>query len=715
MLTMRLPDYPLGGLTSHYAPTYDEVIAMQNQYREPPPYPGHSKQLYNQQPGLRQSFSGSETSTDVSVSSTENLATSQRQEPQGEETQTQNLYNQLDLNATDSDYSILARLGMPTSTSVELKPTPVPAYFITGPPQGKVYTVHSEASPVYAPGQLTVPQWSPQMVTTTQPPVSVSRSVEYNQNLISTYRTIPQYVNSQWSSQSSMDQGSQLISYLSNLPPPPEYPGPKAPHSTEKPELRKPGETMEKIELTRSQPDLSRLSDSQSKVAMPVYASDPKFSTAGLSHTQNEEVDHLAIAARTTQVIEMLSEENRRLRDELEVNYKKVSKLQKFEFEIQKVHEAYESLVKSSEKRERLEATLKKRLEDELKKARAENTDIREKMETSLKESQNQNLRSDNEKEGDLGKLLAQKKDLLSRTGQGQEKKLDILESTLSNTEARLVHLGQECSTKQGHLDKMEQMQKSLMSLQSASERREQMDRQLRAKLEKELDSLRAQQKLGWKRVPGLNSETMTVMRLQQMLSEKEAKILEMEADIAKWEQRYLEESTLRQLLMEDSAGTKDVRLAALEKNSAETEKLIDEAKSEKLKHMEELYQANRKVAELEARVKSLQTQLTEKEATLKLVQRSPMTRSSSVHTIYCSPLHSPRPSIISTSSLTRQGSQSDSYRDFATIKHVKTGSASAIDSRSAVEEELREKFKDLQSESKDDSDDEGKLLMWQV
>lgn len=47
------------------------------------------------------------------------------------------------------------------------------------------------------------------------------------------------------------------------------------------------------------------------------------------SHAQNEEVDHLTIAARTTQVIEMLSEENRRLRDELEINYKKVSKLQK--------------------------------------------------------------------------------------------------------------------------------------------------------------------------------------------------------------------------------------------------------------------------------------------------------------------------------------------------------------------------------------------------
>ena len=36
--------------------------------------------------GYRQSYSGSEASTDISLSSTENLSTSARQDPQGEET-----------------------------------------------------------------------------------------------------------------------------------------------------------------------------------------------------------------------------------------------------------------------------------------------------------------------------------------------------------------------------------------------------------------------------------------------------------------------------------------------------------------------------------------------------------------------------------------------------------------------------------------------------
>ena len=44
------------------------------------------------------------------------------------------------------------------------------------------------------------------------------------------------------------------------------------------------------------------------------------------------------------------------------------------------------------------------------------------------------------------------------------------------------------------------------------------------------------------------------------------------------------------------------MRIAALEQSSVETEKIIAEARSERLKHLEEVYQANRKAAELESR-----------------------------------------------------------------------------------------------------------------
>ena len=43
------------------------------------------------------------------------------------------------------------------------------------------------------------------------------------------------------------------------------------------------------------------------------------------------------------------------------------------------------------------------------------------------------------------------------------------------------------------------------------------------------------------------------------------------------------------------------MRIAALEQSSAETEKIIADARTDRLKHLEEVYQANRRAAELEA------------------------------------------------------------------------------------------------------------------
>lgn len=41
---------------------------------------------------------------------------------------------------------------------------------------------------------------------------------------------------------------------------------------------------------------------------------------------------------------------------------------------------------------------------------------------------------------------------------------------------------------------------------------------------------------------------------LQQQLREREERILALEADITKWEQKYLEESTMRQFAMDAAA-----------------------------------------------------------------------------------------------------------------------------------------------------------------
>lgn len=46
----------------------------------------------------------------------------------------------------------------------------------------------------------------------------------------------------------------------------------------------------------------------------------------------------------------------------------------------------------------------------------------------------------------------------------------------------------------------------------------------------------------------------VTVNSLQERLREREERILALEADMVRWEQKYLEESTMRQFAMEVAA-----------------------------------------------------------------------------------------------------------------------------------------------------------------
>ncbi|KAG5843233.1 hypothetical protein ANANG_G00148560 [Anguilla anguilla] len=73
------------------------------------------------------------------------------------------------------------------------------------------------------------------------------------------------------------------------------------------------------------------------------------------------------MVARAQQMVEMLSQENHLLKQEMEICCDKVAKYQKLETEIQLVSEAYENLVKSSSKREALEKTMRNKLELEKK------------------------------------------------------------------------------------------------------------------------------------------------------------------------------------------------------------------------------------------------------------------------------------------------------------------------------------------------------------
>ncbi|KAK3788410.1 hypothetical protein RRG08_012587 [Elysia crispata] len=475
-----------------------------------------------------------------------------------------------------------------------------------------------------------------------------------------------------------------------------------------------------------------------------------------------------SVSSAVTHMVELLTEENRKLREELAATSVKVAKLHKLEQEIQKVHDSHAALVQSSQKREGLWMAMKRKMEERIQalenqygKGAGPGGVASSAVGTggSVAGSGNASSSADSElriklaeKDAMISKLLAQNQDLSSTRDQleannaqlslslaEQRAHVDILENALLNAQSRVLTLEDETRKKSANTEKVEQLQNALSSLQLVSEKQEKKEKEMRARLEKELEGYRLLEKGNPpKRSEPGKDDSKSAGMLRKLLDEKDARILQLETEIAGMEQKYVKEATLRQLNMEASTSEapKEVRLAALEKSSSNMEKLIDEAKTEKLKHMEELHQSHRKVAELEARVKQLQTQVVEKEAMLKVFQRSPlaMARSSSLHALChhapTTPLshsaaHSPRPSLISSTSASGSGwpsTMSGTYRGgtgentlASTIRHMKTGSASAIElgRKMSMEEDLLSKVQNLRSESKSDSEEEVKL--WHV
>ncbi|KAI7692922.1 hypothetical protein SSS_00982 [Sarcoptes scabiei] len=168
-------------------------------------------------------------------------------------------------------------------------------------------------------------------------------------------------------------------------------------------------------------------------------------------------------------------------------------------------------------------------------------------------------------------------------------------------------------------------LEKALTNLQSTYERRLQMEKRLRTYLEKELARFKnktSTEKFETVSPESISSNLNNIEFLKSKISDYEKKIIELEADCSKWEQKYLEENTLRSIEVSVASAPKDAKIAALEQATHESEKLIAEARSEHLKHMDEIHIANRKCAELESKLKDLNFRLAEKDTIIKVLQK---------------------------------------------------------------------------------------------
>lgn len=342
--------------------------------------------------------------------------------------------------------------------------------------------------------------------------------------------------------------------------------------------------------------------------------------------------------SRAQHMVDVLTEENRLLRQEMEVCREKVTKLHKLETEIQLVSEAYENLAKSSSKRESLEKTMRNKLELEVRRLHDFNRDLRERMETANKQLAAKECEGSEDNRKTISQLICQNKETLrekeklemelnslrSQT-EDQRRHIEIRDQALNNAQAKVVKLEEELKKKQVYVEKVERMQQALAQLQAACEKREQLEHRLRTRLERELESLRTQQRQGGSQTNGTIPSEFNATALMEHLREKEERILALEADMTKWEQKYLEESVMRQFAMDAAASVatqRDTSAAVISHSPSSSYDTSVEARIQK--EEEEILMANRRCLDMESRIKNLHAQIIEKDAMIKVLhQRS--------------------------------------------------------------------------------------------
>ncbi|XP_061593567.1 angiomotin-like 2a isoform X2 [Cololabis saira] len=336
-------------------------------------------------------------------------------------------------------------------------------------------------------------------------------------------------------------------------------------------------------------------------------------------------VVHDSIPAPCSNTELALMQENERLRRELEVYAEKAARLQKLELEIQRISEAYETLMKGSSKREALEKTMRNKLEAELKRMHDFNRDLREQLDTATKHRAAKEAECSDRRQHVFVKLLEQNEEqqrererlerqiqhLLVSSEECQGRR-EMMEQALASSQARNRQLEEELQRKRAYVKKVERLQSSLAQLQAACEKREVLELRLRTRLEQELKSLRAQQSQA--RSGDLTASELSSSTLQQKLREREERVLALEADITKWEQKYLEESTMRQFAM-DAAAT-----AAAQRDTTIINHSPGHSPSSSFN--DDLLLPGHRHQEMENRIRVLHAQLLEKDAVIKVLQQ---------------------------------------------------------------------------------------------
>nr|XP_004664395.2 angiomotin-like protein 2 [Jaculus jaculus] len=320
-----------------------------------------------------------------------------------------------------------------------------------------------------------------------------------------------------------------------------------------------------------------------------------------------------------------LQRDNERLQRDLESSAEKAGRIEKLENEIQRLSEAHESLTRASSKREALEKTMRNKMDSEMRRLQDFNRDLRERLESANRHLASKTQEAQAGSQDMVAKLLAQSYEqeqekleremaLLRGAIEDQRRRAELLEQALGNAQARAARAEEELRKKQAYVEKVERLQQALGQLQAACEKREQLELRLRTRLEQELKALRAQQRQTGTPSGNSGSNELSALRLSEQLREKEEQILALEADMTKWEQKYLEERAMRQFAMDAAATAAAQRDTTLIRHSPQP--------SPSSSFNEGLLTGGHRHQEMESRLKVLHAQILEKDAVIKVLQQ---------------------------------------------------------------------------------------------
>ncbi|MCI4386184.1 hypothetical protein PGIGA_G00059440 [Pangasianodon gigas] len=311
--------------------------------------------------------------------------------------------------------------------------------------------------------------------------------------------------------------------------------------------------------------------------------------------------------------MELLMKENERLKQELEGHAEKALRIQKLEQEIQRISEAYDTLMQGCVKRETLEQTLRSKLMAEIKRLQDVNTDLRDSLESSSIQAA-KDVKAADHNEQVIAKLRMQNEEQKLECAR-LEREVQLLREETSAAQERSRQLQAELHRKNAYVERVERLQGALAQLQATCEKREGLELRLRTRLEVELRTLRNQQRQNQTSpaISGVSGSSANVSTLLERLREREERILALEADMTRWEQKYLEEKTMMEFAMDTAATAAAQRDATIINNRSPCH-------SSKTSYSEDLPHAEIQSQEVENRIRALYGQIMEKDAVISVL-----------------------------------------------------------------------------------------------